>query len=122
MPATAAPVPAAAQSPEISAQVIDPGPSVAPVAPDISASTIRPRVVVTPSPQDLNPGQNGQSPRPGSITIPAVKPTSPIDVVKDALSSVVNAVTGHHSASQTANETDPTPDPPGHRSARGGGR
>jgi hypothetical protein len=122
MPAAAAPVPAAAQSPEISAQVIDPGPSVAPVAPDISASTIRPRVVVTQSPQDLNPGQNGQSPRPGSITIPAVKPTSPIDVVKDALSSVVNAVTGHHSASQTANETDPTPDPPGHRGARGGGR
>ncbi|MFN0144170.1 MAG: hypothetical protein ACKVP6_12115 [Mycobacterium sp.] len=116
----AAAVPAAAQSPEMSAQVIDPGPSAAPVAPDISASTIRPRVVVTPSPQDLNPGQNGQSVRSGSITIPAVKPTSPIDVVKDAFNSVVNAVTGHHSPSQTANPNDPTPDPPGHRGARAG--
>jgi len=119
VPATAAPMPAAAQSPELSAQVIDPGPSAAPVEPDISASTIRPRVVVTPSPQDLNPGQSGQSTRSSSITIPAVKPTSPIDVVRDAFNSVVNAVTGRHSASQTANRPDPNPDPPGNRGARG---
>ena len=121
VPAAAAPVPAAAQSPQISAQAIDPGPSVTQATPDISASTVRPRVVVTQSPQDLNPGPNGQAPRSGGITIPAVKPTSPIDVVKDAIDSVVNAVTGHHSASQTSSSTDPTPDPPGHRGIRGSG-
>lgn len=101
--ASAAPSPLPAAStpaPQTADSVVDPGPAAIATQSDISASTVRPRVVVTQAPQDLLRGSSGQSGQTGSITIPAVKPTSPFDVVKDALDSVVNAVTGHHSASQ----------------------
>jgi hypothetical protein len=100
--AASAPQPAAS-TPALKAAadaVVDPGPTAVATQSEISASTVRPRVEVTQSPQDLLRGSSGQSGQTGSITIPAVKPTSPFDVVKDALDSVVKAVTGHQSASQ----------------------
>jgi hypothetical protein len=100
--AASAPLPAAS-TPALQAaadSVVDPGPARVATQSEISASTVRPKVAVTQSPQDLLRGSSGQSGQTGSITIPAVKPTSPFDVVKDAIDSVVKAVTGQHSASQ----------------------
>ena len=100
--AASAPLPAAS-TPALRAAAdsdVDPGPAAVATQSEISASTVRPRVEVTQSPQDLLRGSSGQSGQTGSITIPAVKPTSPFDVVKDAIDSVVKAVTGQHSASQ----------------------
>lgn len=100
--AASAPQPAAS-TPALKAAAdaaVDPEPAAVATQSEISASTVRPRVEVTQSPQDLLRGSSGQSGQTGSITIPAVKPTSPFDVVKDALDSVVKAVTGHQSASQ----------------------
>jgi hypothetical protein len=100
--AASAPLPAAS-TPALRAAAdsdVDPGPAAVATQSEISASTVRPRVEVTQSPQDLLRGSSGQSGQTGSITIPAVKPTSPLDVVKDAIDSVVKAVTGQHSASQ----------------------
>jgi hypothetical protein len=100
--AASAPLPAAS-TPALQAaadSVVDPGPARVGTQSEISASTVRPRIAVTQSPQDLLRGSSGQSGQTGSITIPAVKPTSPFDVVKDAIDSVVKAVTGQHSASQ----------------------
>jgi hypothetical protein len=100
--AASAPLPAAS-TPALRAAAdsdVDPGPAAVATQSEISASTVRPRIAVTQSPQDLLRGSSGQSGQTGSITIPAVKPTSPFDVVKDAIDSVVKAVTGQHSASQ----------------------
>ena len=100
--AASAPLPAAS-TPALQAaadSVVDPGPVGVTTQSEISASTVRPRVAVTQSPQYLLRGSSGQSGQTGSVTIPAVKPTSPLDVVKDAIDSVVKAVTGQHSASQ----------------------
>ena len=108
LPAAAAPV--RVDTPLTDAPEAEPAPSTAAVAPDISASTVRPRVDGAPTPQELAPGQNRGPAQSGSLTIPAVKPTSPFDVVKDAIDSVVNAVTGHQ-ASQTKKPTDKTPTP-----------
>ena len=107
-PAAAVPVQAPAQ--QTPDPVADQSPSTAPVSPEISASTVRPQLTVAPTPQELAQGQNRGPSQPGSITIPPVKPTSPLDVVKDALNSVVNAVTGHE-ASQTKKPTGETPTP-----------
>lgn len=68
---------------------------------DISASTVRPRITVTKPPRDFGPGQNSPTKQPGGITIPPIKPTSPLDVVKDAIGSVVDAVTGRQNPSKT---------------------
>jgi hypothetical protein len=109
-PSNAAPQPATkpsvveATATQTAAPTVDPGP-----APDISASTVRPRVGVTQAPPNSADGHSGSPSVPGSITLPALKPTGPIDVVRDAIGSVVNAVTGH-SASQTKQPTE-TPAP-----------
>jgi hypothetical protein len=79
---------------------------------------VRPRVVVTKPSQDLGPGQNGSTTGPGTIKIPAVKPTSPFDVVRDAIGSVVGAVTGNKAPSKTIRPpTAPTADPSGQDSS-----
>ena len=75
---------------------------------DISASTVRPRITVTKPPRDFGPGQNSPTKQPGGITIPPIKPTSPLDVVKDAIGSVVDAVTGRPNAAKTT-KTAPSP-------------
>lgn len=107
-PAAAAP---AVQSPAIQAptiedpepqsetSAIDPGLDVPPPA-EIS-ERVRPRIVVTKPPKDFGPGPSRPNNPTGGITIPAVKPTSPLDVVKDAIGSVVDAVTGRQSPSKT---------------------
>ena len=111
-PLPAASVPAVTTpAPQTDAPSIDaPSPNATPPSaaelPEISASTVRPRVVVTKPPQDLGPRRNGTAPGPGTIKnpaikIPAVKPTSPFDVVKDAIGSVVGAVTGNKAPSKT---------------------
>jgi hypothetical protein len=106
LPASAPPVVEAA-APQNVAPTADPA-----TATDISASTIRPRVGGTRVPQNPAPGHSGTSSVPGGITLPAIKPTGPIDVVKDVIGSVVNAVTGHH-ASQTKKPVDaPAPSAP----------
>jgi len=106
LPAPAPPVVEAA-APQTVAPTADPA-----TATDISASTIRPRVGGTRVPQNPAPGHSGTSSVPGGITLPAIKPTGPIDVVKDVIGSVVNAVTGHH-ASQTKKPVDaPAPSAP----------
>jgi hypothetical protein len=110
---SASPLPAAVtQLPQTSTPDVDPGPAAAPTPMEISASTVRPKIGDTLSPQDVLRGPDGQSPaQTDSITIPAVKPTSPFDVVRDAIGSVVDAVTGHHSASQVRKPVDKTDSP-----------
>jgi len=98
-PPAAAPSVVEASAPQTTAPTADPG-----SAADISASTVRPRVAVTQAPQNPANGHSG-SPSPGGITLPALKPTGPIDVVKDVIGSVVNAVTGHK-ANQTKKPTE----------------
>lgn len=74
-------------------------------APDISASTVRPRGGSTRA-QNPASGNSGTPSAPGNITLPAVKPTRPADVVRDVLNSVVNALTGH-SGSQIRKPVQP---------------
>ncbi len=104
--------PAAAPALEAPATV---DPAVAPI-PDISAATIRPRLTVTSPPSDYTPGKTGTvSGNPLQIP-PSV--TNPVDVVKDAVSSVVNAIggvvnnainPGNHSGSRTKAPSSATP-------------
>jgi hypothetical protein len=103
LPAAAPPF-VEASAPQTAAPTVDPG-----SAPDISASTVRPRVGVTQAPSNPADGHSGSPSVPSSITLPAFQPTGPIDVVRDAIGSVVNAVTGH-SASQTKQPAE-TPAP-----------
>ena len=94
--------------PQSGTAAIKPGPDVLPPA-EISASTVRPRIVVTTPPKDFGPGQSRSNNPTGGITIPTFKPTSPLDVVKDAIGSVVDAVTGRPGPSKTIK----TPSSPG---------
>ena len=104
-PGSPAPLPAAAvpavqvpapqtSAPSSDAPPVESKPPSSAELPEISASTVRPRVVVTKPPADLGSGQNGPASGPGLIKIPAVKPTSPFDVVRDVIGSVVGTVTG----------------------------
>jgi hypothetical protein len=109
----AAPLPAAppsvveAPATQTAAPTVDLGP-----APGISASTVRPRGGVTRTPQNpANPISGGPS-IPGGITLPAVKPTGPVDVVKDVINSVVKAVTGHHGSQVKKPVVAPAPSDP----------
>ena len=115
-PQTDAPSPGA---PSVDAPSPDATPPSTAELPEMSTSTLRPRVVVTKPSPDLGPRQNESATGPGTIKtpavkIPAVKPTSPFDVVKDAIGSVVGAVTGHKAPSKTIRPpTAPTADPSG---------
>ena len=96
---TAAPLPAAAppvaEAPatQTAAPTVDAG-----AAPDISASTVRPRGGSGRGPQNPANENSGTPSAPGNITLPAVKPTKPADVVRDVIDSVVKAVTGQHAS------------------------
>lgn len=105
--------------PSVDAPSLDATPPSAAKLPDISASTVRPRIVVTKPAPDFGPGKNGSATGSGTIKIPAVKPTSPFDVVRDAIGSVVGAVTGHKPPSKTIRPptTAPTTDSPGQDSS-----
>jgi hypothetical protein len=130
-PGSPAPLPAAAvqaPAPQTSAPSSDAPPVDAPSVeskppssaelPEISASTVRPRVVVTKPPADLGSGPNGPASGPGLIKIPAVKPTSPFDVVRDVIGSVVGTVTGKKAPSKTIRPREaPTTNPSGQDSA-----
>ncbi len=111
-PGGPAPLPAASvpavqtPAPQTGAPSLDATPPSSAKLPEINASTVRPRVGVTKPSRDLGPGQNESASGPGAVKnpavkIPAVKPTSPFDVVKDAIGSVVGAVTGHKAPSKT---------------------
>jgi hypothetical protein len=116
VPAVKTPAPQTG-APPIDAPSLDATPPSSAKLPDISASTVRPRIVVTKPSPDLSPGKNGSATGPDAVRIPAVKipavkPTSPFDVVKDAIGSVVGAVTGHKAPSKTIRPpTAPTTDP-----------
>lgn len=106
--------------PQSGTSAINPGPDVAPPA-EISASTVRPRIVVTQPPKDFGAGQSRPNNPTGGITIPAVKPTSPLDVMKDAIGSVVDAVTGRQNPSKTTKTpTSPASDGPTDRAPADG--
>jgi hypothetical protein len=118
VPAVKTPAPQTG-APSVDAPSPDATPPSAAELPEFGASISRPRVVVTKPPRDLGPGQNGSATGPGAIKfpavkIPAVKPTSPLDVVKDAIGSVVGAVTGNKAPSKTIRPpTAPTADSSG---------
>lgn len=124
-PGSPAPLPAAAvpavqvpapqtSAPSSDAPPVESKPPSSAELPEISASTVRPRVVVTKPPADLGSGQNGPASGPGLIKIPAVKPTSPFDVVRDVIGSVVGTVTGHKAPSKTIRPREaPTTNPSG---------
>jgi len=122
VPAVKTPAPQTG-APSVDAPSPDATPPSAAELPEFGASISRPRVVVTKPPRDLGPGQNGSATGPGAIKfpavkIPAVKPTSPLDVVKDAIGSVVGAVTGNKAPSKTIRPpTAPTADSSGQDSA-----
>ena len=130
-PGSPAPLPAAAvqapapqtsapssDAPPVDAPSLDAKPPSSAELPEISASTVRPRVVVTKPPADLGSGQNGPASGPGLIKIPAVKPTSPFDVVRDVIGSVVGAVTGNKAPSKTIRPREaPTTNPSGQDSS-----
>ena len=122
VPAVKTPAPQTG-APSVDAPSPDATPPSAGELPGFGASISRPRVVVTKPPRDLGPGQNGSATGPGAIKfpavkIPAVKPTSPLDVVKDAIGSVVGAVTGNKAPSKTIRPpTAPTADSSGQDSA-----
>ena len=100
----------AVQNPAVQNPAVQP-PTVEDPAPpaEISASTVRPRIVVTKPPRDFGPGKTSPTNQTGGITIPAVKPTSPLDVVRDAIGSVVDAVTGRQNPSKAVKApTSPT--------------
>ena len=104
-----APSVVAAPAPQTAAPTAVPSPVA---TADISASTVRPRVGVTRAPQNPANGQTSTPSLPGGVTLPAVKPTGPADVVRDVINSVVDAVTGHH-ASQIKKPGDtPVPTTP----------
>lgn len=124
-PGSPAPLPAAAvpavqvpapqtSAPSSDAPPVESKPPSSAELPEISASTVRPRVVVTKPPADLGSGQNGPASGPGLIKIPAVKPTSPFDVVRDVIGSVVGTVTGKKAPSKTIRPREaPTTNPSG---------
>lgn len=88
-PAAPAPSGDAAAAPATDAPAADS--ASAPV--DISAATIRPRLTVTSPPADYTPGKTGTvSGNP--LQLPAPHITNPVDVVKDAVTSVVGAIGG----------------------------
>lgn len=101
VPAAPAPLPAAAASAATapsSAPTSTPAtetaatadPAAAPV-PDITAATVRPRLTVTSPPADYTPGKTSVTGNP--LQLPT-NVTNPVDVVKDAVGSVVNAIGG----------------------------
>jgi hypothetical protein len=101
-------------TPSLDAPSPDATPPSAAELPDFGANISRPRVIVTKPSQDLGPGRSESATNPGAIKIPAVKPTSPLDVVKDAIGSVVGAVTGNKAPSKTIRPpTAPTADSSG---------
>jgi len=114
MQQAAAPMPAASvptiQTPTTPDPGASPDPSAAAVPPQISASTVRPRVVVAPAPSS-GPGPARRPAQSPALTIPDIKPVSPLDVVKDAITSVVDAVTGNHTASRVTSGSNPTVSP-----------
>jgi len=128
-PGSPAPLPAAAvpavqvpapqtSAPSSDAPPVESKPPSSAELPEISASTVRPRVVVTKPPADLGSGQNGPASGPGLIKIPAVKPTSPFDVVRDVIGSVVGTVTGKKAPSKTIRPREaPTTNPSGQDSS-----
>lgn len=117
--AAAAPVAdAAAAAPVADAPVADAAAAAAPVAadpsvaplPDISAATIRPRVTVSSPPLDYTPGPGKTGGVFGNPLQLPTNTTNPVDIVKDAVNSVVNAIggvvnnalkPGNHSSSRT---------------------
>ena len=117
VPAVQAPAPQTS-APSSDAPPVESKPPSSAELPEISASTVRPRVVVTKPPADLGSGQNGPATGPGLIKIPAVKPTSPFDVVRDVIGSVVGTVTGKKAPSKTIRPREaPTTNPSGQDSA-----
>ena len=119
LPAAAAPAtgsaPAAAPAAETPAAA---DPAAAPV-PDITAATIRPRLTVTSPPADYSPGKTG-SVSGNPLQLPP-NVTNPVDVVKDAVGSVVDAIggmvndalkPGNHSGSRTKSPSSPSPATP----------
>lgn len=115
LPAAAAPdsAPAAAPATEAPAAA-DPADPV----PGISAATIRPRLTVTSPPADYAPGKTSVSGNP--LQIPT-KVTNPVDVVKDAVGSVVSAIggmvndalkPGNHNGSRTKSPSSATSSSP----------
>ena len=114
-PQTSAP---SSEAPSVDAPSVESKPPSSAELPEISASTVRPRVIVTKPPADLGSGQNGPATGPGLIKIPAVKPTSPFDVVRDVIGSVVGAVTGNKAPSKTIRPREaPTTNPSGQDSS-----
>jgi hypothetical protein len=118
VPAVQAPAPQtsapSSDAPPVDAPSVESKPPSSAELPEISASTVRPRVVVTKPPADLGSGQNGPATGPGLIKIPAVKPTSPFDVVRDVIGSVVGTVTGKKAPSKTIRPREaPTTNPSG---------
>ena len=114
-PQTSAP---SSDAPPVDAPSVESKPPSSAELPEISASTVRPRVIVTKPPADLGSGQNGPATGPGLIKIPAVKPTSPFDVVRDVIGSVVGAVTGNKAPSKTIRPREaPTTNPSGQDSS-----
>jgi hypothetical protein len=122
VPAVQAPAPQtsapSSDAPPVDAPSVESKPPSSAELPEISASTVRPRVVVTKPPADLGSGQNGPATGPGLIKIPAVKPTSPFDVVRDVIGSVVGTVTGKKAPSKTIRPREaPTTNPSGQDSS-----
>lgn len=74
--------------PETSAVAAGPVAPSAPAVPDISAATVRPQLTITNPPLDFGPDTTGST---GTAT---QLPTVTLDTVKDAVGSVVDAVTG----------------------------
>lgn len=119
LPAAAAAAPAAPAAdaasipaPATEAPAADPA---AAAVPEISAATIRPRLTITSPPADYAPGTTGTvSGNPLQLP-PNV--TNPVDVVKDAVGSVVSAIggmvndalkPGNHSGSRTRTPSQST--------------
>lgn len=124
LPAAPAPLPAAAApaAPEGSpaAAPVTEAPATADEAgapvPDITAATIRPRLTVTSPPADYAPGKTGTAIG-NPLQLPAPGVTNPVDVVKDAVSSVVSAIggvvndalkPGNHNGSRTKSPSSAT--------------
>lgn len=116
LPAAAAPAPATENAPAAAPAAEAPpaaDPAAAPV-PDITAATIRPRLTVTSPPADYTPGKTG-SVSGNPLQLPP-NVTNPVDVVKDAVGSVVDAIggmvndalkPGNHSGSRTKSPSSP---------------
>lgn len=98
VPVVAAPAaePAADPTPQVNARhdsaSVETGPAApsAPTAPDITASTVRPRLTITNPPTDFGPDRAGP---PSGGTVPQL-PAGTLGVLKDAVDSMVSAVTG----------------------------